>query len=159
MIFARQGRIALATCLKSRPIAVALGRGDVAWGAQPPQPTGNETTLVDPIVLVRPRFVEYVEPAANGPITLADGSTWAMTQTPTTAIYINFKLDYQDIPSETLREMSIIFDPVIAATVPPGQFVVPWVSVTNAGQVYAIERMPPMERQFAQWERGEVIEL
>jgi hypothetical protein len=159
MIPTYDGRVALATWLMSRPLAIAMGRGNPTWGQTPPDPVATATALLDPVVLCRPRIQSYVTPDANGPVRLADGTVWAISAPPTAHVYLSIRLDYTDIPTETLREMAVVFDPVINAAVPVGQFVVPWAQVTNAGKIYAIEHTPPLERQHTEHSFGVVLDL
>lgn len=154
-----QGRVAQAAWLKSRPIAYLVGRGDAAWGDNPPLPTGNETALVEPIALVRASIIEFVTPDAAGLVVLADGSRWTMTATPTPYLYVYMQLEYSDLSTETLREFGLVIDHVVDAAVPLGQRCVPIASVTNRGALYGLERMPPQERMHSQFGLGEVIEL
>jgi hypothetical protein len=142
------GRATLAKAIKDKNVMLAVGSGQAAWTqlSNTPSLSGTETALVAPVAGVRPAVKDFVVPNAAGTIEAPDGSKWSISATPTKYLYLSFVLGFQDGPSEVLKELGLYLDPTYAAAVGAGQTYIPWASVTNAGNLLALERIAPLER-------------
>lgn len=153
------GRITIASAIKLRTFALAVGSGDVAWGSTPPDVASNASALTAPIAMVRSSIVEFVTPNVAGTIEASDGSKWSVSVSPTKYLYLAFVLGFADGPSETLREIAVYLDPTIAGGIPGGQNYIPWASVTAPGSLFGLARFAPLARAGVRQTFGEIITL
>lgn len=151
------GRAALAAAVKSLPVTAAVGRGDGVWTDAPPDIPPTAAGLVDPFAMVRPRQVNFVATDPAGAIEAPDGTLWAVSETPTKYLYMEFVLGFADAPEHHLREYAIYLSSRFAPETPPGATFVPWEQVADPGQLLALKRFAPIERQGVRVTFGDIL--
>jgi hypothetical protein len=142
------GRIALARAIAQQPIHLAWGRGAPAWDAAPePEPT-TATALVDEIGRRAVTQVGYVLPAAGGEIEMVSGR-YTLAAAPTQWVYVRFTFDFADAEGETVRELGLFIGSQPLAELPAGLRYLTPAQLADAGELYALERLPKFTRNGA----------
>lgn len=142
------GRTALARAIAEQPIHLAWGRGAPIWDADPePEPT-SAAALLDEIGRRTATQVGYVVPDAAGEIEMVSGR-YKLSATPTRWVYVRFTFDFGDAEGETVRELGIFVGSKAAAGLPAGQRYFTPAQLADAGELYALERLPKFTRNGA----------
>ena len=157
LVMPAAGRAALASAIKTLPIAAAVGRGDGVWTDQPPDIPVTATGLVDPFAVVRARRVDFVSPDSDGTIEAPDGTLWAVSATPTKYLHVDFVLGFADGPEHVLREYALYLSTSFIPDTLPGQTYVPINQVTDLGSLLALKRFAPIERQGVRVTFGDIL--
>lgn len=139
-VFTMLGRVLAAELFMGETFFLAVGEGDANWDTNPVAPLPSETALLAPVGVTRLRDQQFVTPDETGPISMADGSKWAVSGTPTRYVYLEFKLDLADAQPSTLRENGVYHGTELDAAVPAGQFYIPMADVTALGSLIHIDR-------------------
>ena len=141
--------VVVASALQGRAFWLGVGSGVAAWGDAPPAPSVTTTALENELGRLRARNTAMVMPDATGAISLPDLSRWSISATPTKYLYVNFVLEFNEIPTETLREAAIFIDTTAKADVPAGRNFVAAADIADAGEIFTIERFAPLARNGA----------
>ncbi|QPC87143.1 hypothetical protein GA830_10610 [Mesorhizobium sp. NBSH29] len=139
-VFTVGGREVIASLLINQTFFLALGKGDPAWDTNLIPPSPGATDLVDKVGVTRLRQIDYASPSETGEITMADGSQFTVSPTPTRYLYLWFKLDLPDAVPSTLRECGLYHGTVLGGAVPAGQFYVPGADVVAYGKLVHLDR-------------------
>ena len=151
------GRIALAKAVAAQTIHIAWGRGLPAWDGTPdPEPT-TATGLVDEIGRRLVTEVVFVTPDPMGDIELPSGARYSISAQPTTYLMVRATFGFTDGQGDTVREMGVFFGTQVDAAVPVGQRWVTADQVTNAGELYTLERRTAVHRSGSTRQVEEII--
>jgi hypothetical protein len=155
------GRAAMAKSVKEQPLFLALGRGNPAWGdGAPPLENIGAAALLNEIgrrALTRSLYVVH---DANGDIEVpvssvqnSDGSwnvekeRFAVSETPTRHLYVEFALDFTDAVGEIVRELGLYVGSVLKPGLPAGQMFFKKSDFSSEGLLFEIEHKRPYIRE------------
>lgn len=134
------GRRVVASLLLAQDFFLAVGSGDPDWDTTPVAPTASDTDLVAKVGVTRLRDIQFVTPDEAGVISMPDGAQFAVSQTPTRYVYLEFKLDLADASGFTLRENGIYHGTQLDGAVPGGQMFIPHADVVDYGTLMQVDR-------------------
>ena len=109
-IFTHAGRAALAEIVLSRPIHLALGLGEDSWGAPPPAPDYDVTTLRREIGRKKLFRGLFVHPDDHGTLILPGDRKYSISDTPTRHLYLQFLFDYNEGAGGAIRELGLFLN-------------------------------------------------
>jgi len=140
-ILQQNGRKLLAKALRALPVHVAWGRGDGAWGQNPPATPSIQIGMLDEIGRRLATEVAYVVPATelDGEIELPGKRFYKRSAVPSEYVYVRATFSFEDAQGETVRECGVFFGTVAKADVPAGQRFLTPAQIENAGDVYSLE--------------------
>lgn len=161
-ILTKSGRAAIAAAIAARPIHLAWGVGNPEWD----ETTGTEDTSDEPesteatglIVEIGRRALTawaFVVPDEEGTISVAnvdnpsiiDKFSPSLNNAPTNHLFLEFKFDFGDAATSTIRELGIFMDTVVDSDLPPGQKYFTPDQIISPGILLAIEHVPFFNRQ------------
>ena len=133
-IILRQGKIAVATYLKTNITHLAVGRGN--WTTTPDVPSFEASGLIDEIGRVPVTSADYLVEDGEGTIE-HDGKTWSVTATPTNTIQIIGVIPINVIVGEEVAEAAFFGDGVSVT----GGGYQPVANVSVAGRLFFLENL------------------
>jgi hypothetical protein len=154
-VFTVGGREVVASLLKEQTWYLGVGQGDDAWDSALVAPSPTDTDILDKVGATRMRDCEFAVPDADGEITMADGTHFAISATPTRYLYVSFKLDLADAEGSYLRECGIFYGLEVPGGAPSGQFyfdaadVVDWGKLIHLDHFNSIVRDGTIEQTFS----------
>ncbi len=107
-IFTNAGRAVLADLVASRPLHLALGDGGDEQIL--PQPDYDAKSLIGEIGRKAVARVLFVVPDDNGVLILPGDKRYAMSESPTRHLYLDFAFDYDDGVGGQVREIGVFVD-------------------------------------------------
>lgn len=119
-VLVNEGRAAIASAIKQRPMFLAWGEGDESWVEPPPLPTTTATALVKEVGRRAVTRVAFCTPDPDGDIITVTGR-YSETSTPTPHLYLLTKFDFEDASDKTIRELAVFMDTVVVSGLPVGQ--------------------------------------
>lgn len=142
------GRIGECAIFISRNLHLAWGRGHPSWDAAPqPEPT-TATALTDEIARRNVTQAQFVRPDPAGEIELPGGQRFTPSAQPTKWAHVRVVFDYEDAVGETIREIALIFDTQVDASLPAGQRYFTPDQVTAPGRLKVLEHLAvPLVRE------------
>ncbi|GHV50462.1 hypothetical protein FACS1894216_02710 [Synergistales bacterium] len=154
------GRAAMAKSVKEQPIFLALGLGNAEWGENPPPEDISSTALLEEIGRKALSRSLYVLPDTEGtievPISIVtdeDGAQhveterYAVSETPTRHLYVEFNLDYADALGCTLRELGLFVGSVLKPGLSSGKTYFSADDFDDPGLLFQLEYREPMVRR------------
>lgn len=169
LILVDAGRTALTNILHEQSLILAIGAGDPAWdalwgGGSPPDATSGVSALTDLIGVVKPLSKQFVTPDSEGEISISDGvdvQKYTASVDPTRFLFVRWRLDFGDAPTATIRELAVYFNTTFDAGIPSGQSYVEdtGANITDIGDIFGAERMPPISRTDTQQDFGRLIAI
>lgn len=145
-IFTVGGRTVIASLLKANTFYLGIGRGNAAWDGVPVPPSAMDTDLVDKVGATKMRQISFASPSETGEISMADGSRFTISATPTRYLYVTFKLDLPDASGNLLRECGIFYGLQVQPGAPNGQFYFASAAVASWGQLIHTDRFNSISR-------------
>jgi hypothetical protein len=116
----------------------------------------NLTGLVHELGRRLATIVAYAQPDVNGDIT-ANGQKWSITSQETRYLYLQFKFDGDDAFNNTIYQLGIFINSVIAPGVPSGKFYLVPGELSDNGLLYMAENIKPFPRAIGKREIFEYI--
>ena len=145
-ILTNPGRAAIAVAVKAQEIHMAWGRGQTSWdGGNTPAESIDAAALTAEFGRRRASQVLFCTPDANGPLFVPSGR-FSPSDTPTKYLYMRFSFDFNDSPSEAIREIGIFMGTVAKPTVPAGQDYLLPSEVQDPGNILSIEHLQRIDR-------------
>lgn len=155
-IITKSGQIALAQALLARPLYLAWGTGDGAWGAAPSE-SRDATALQHEVGRRLVTVATFAAP--GGPIVVKNGA-YSSTVTPTSAIYIKVEFDFADAGDQVIRELGLFVDGTVVSGQPIDRRYFLPSQVDSPGRLLMLENKAPIFRSPSNRERFEfVLEL
>lgn len=151
------GRAAMLKAIKDQSIYLGLGTGESNWGDSPPTETPEATALKNEVgrrVLTRALFVT---PSDSGTIEvpLTQGSTgevttqkYALSESPTRHLYLEFALDFADAAGQTIRELGVFIGCVKNASVASDKKFLTPSEFSDPGLLFQLEHREPIVRKI-----------
>ncbi len=140
-IFTHAGRAALAEIVLSRPIHLALGLGEDSWGAPPPAPDYDVTTLRREIGRKKLFRGLFVHPDDHGTLILPGDRKYSISDTPTRHLYLQFLFDYNEGAGGAIRELGLFLNTKAKADLPPTQTFFRPEELENGGTLLLLEHL------------------
>lgn len=157
-ILPKSGRAAIAKAIMQRPLHLAWGKGNPAWGDDPPPPEDAMATgLIDEIGRRKVLTVAFVVPDPNGMIDIAGAGTFSESVTATNQIVVRTKFDFADGVGNTIRELGLFMDTVTADGLPAGQLYFTPDEITDPGILIHLEHKLPIIRSMSTREMIDIL--
>ena len=139
------GRTAMAIVISERPLHLAWGTGDPAWGDQPTSESLEAVELTNELGRVPITETYFVVPDPEGLIEVPTGH-FTRSISPTNNLYLRFDFGFADAADQVIREAGLYIDSVIVDGLPPGQRYFTPNEVAEAGILVALEHFPGIVR-------------
>lgn len=156
-ILPKSGRAAIAQSIKSQPLHLAWGTGDGAWGATPPAEDVAATGLINEVGRRTVMEAAYVTPDDQGEIVVEGAGRFTRSAQVTNQLYLAFKFDFQDAPTDVIREIGVFVGTQPAADLPAGQMYFVPSEVENPGTLLHLEHKAPIYRAASTRENFEIL--
>ncbi len=156
-ILPKSGRAAIARSIKSQPLHLAWGTGDGSWGATPPAEDTAATGLMNEVGRRSVLEASYVMPDEQGEIVVEGAGRFTRSVQETNQLYLVFKFDFQDAPTEVIREIGVFVGTETAADLPAGQMYFAPSEVANPGTLLQLEHKAPIYRAASTRENFEIL--
>lgn len=147
-ILLNKGRAAIAKTISEQPIHMAWGRGSVSWDVTTPPESVNAVGLTAEFGRRKATQVRFVVPDENGTILVPQGK-FSVSLTPTKYLYTLFSFDFNDSPTEVIREVGIFIGTVPKSSVPVGQAYLLPSEVENVGEPLVLEHIQRIDRSVS----------
>lgn len=144
-IITESGRIAVAASVKSQQIHMAWGTGDPLWDSSPEPEDVGATALLNEIGRRRVTQTLFCTPSPTGELIVPSGR-FSVSEVPTKYIYLRFSFDFDDAPSETIRELGVFVGTQLKPGVPEDKEYVEPSEIESPGQLLVIEHILAMPR-------------
>lgn len=127
--------------------AGATVKVEVGYGR--PDPSSAAITLLDEAGRRIANSVQHVVPDVAGVLQTADGNKWTVSPIPTRHLYMSVLYEFAEASDQTIREMGIFVDTMLAAGVPAGQPYLAPAEVADPGILLLTDRFAPIVRSPA----------
>lgn len=121
-----------------------------------PTPSVAATALIDEVGRRALTAVQFVVPDPAGPIVAPTGR-YRPSATPANNLHFRFVFDFADAPNETIRELGVVIDGVMAAGLPAGRMYFRPDEVAAPGILLLVDNVAPIVRTAATRETFEFV--
>lgn len=143
-ILTNSARVVIAESIALRPVHLAWGSGDGSWVNPPGEPIGA-TSLLSEVGRKKVTVKGFVVSDPAGPVVTPDGR-WSISDVPTNNLYLSTQFDFQDAPSDIIREIGVFVGTVTDPALPPGQTYFLPSQVVSPGRLLHMEYRQPIYR-------------
>lgn len=155
-ILPKSGRAAIAKAIKEQPLHLAWGTGDAEW-TNPPVEQTTATALMNEVGRRQVLEVAFVSPAEDGEIAVEGAGRFTRSVTETNQLYLVFKFDFQDAPTDVIREIGVFVGTETDPDLPAGlQYFLPS-QLANPGTLLQLENKAPIYRSASTRENFEIL--
>lgn len=138
-IFVNAGRAAVADMVIRRPIHLAIGAGLAEWDTAPPELDYDTTALANEIGRKRVHRALFVAPDDKGPLELPGGKRYAISDTPTRHLYLEFLFAYGEGTASAVKEIGVFVGTKTKETVPMDQSYLSPGDIADGGSLLLLE--------------------
>lgn len=117
----------------------------VAFTVATPPETLQATALIDEVGRRQATTIAFVTPDGEGEIVVPNGR-FALSETPTAHLYLEFRYDFDDAAAATIRELGVYVDTEIDPGVPSGQRYFEGTEIAAPGILLVLENILPIVR-------------
>ena len=146
-------RVAWAKYLLSRPLFLAIGKGQDSWDTTPKEADYEATALVKEIGRKKLTRSFFVNEDDDGDIDMPGGRKYSYSETPTRHIYLSCMFNYGEGVAEPIREVplgaccatGVFIDTQIKAGLPSTQSYFTPDQIQNPGSLILLEHLETAE--------------
>lgn len=136
-----KARVAWAQYLLTRPLFLAIGKGEASWETTPQEIDYEATALVNELGRKKVTRSFFVNEDDDGEIEMPGGRRYSYSDTPTRHIYMNYMFNYGEGVAETIREVGVFIDTQIKAGIPSTQTYFTPDEIANPGTLILLEHL------------------